>query len=82
MEVIGVDCADKRGMPVALLARDTPEGLHYAGDAIISLAATERDASWSFVEEHAVPASRIKGMRRKGTIRAKRLEIAGVEQRA
>ena len=67
LEVIGVDRTDKRGIPIALLARDAPDGLHYAGDAIISLAATERDAFWSFVEQHAVPAPRIKGMRRKGT---------------
>lgn len=67
LEVIGVDRTDKRGMPVALLARETPDGLLYAGDAIVSLSAPEREAFWSFVEEHAVALPRIKGMRRKGT---------------
>lgn len=66
-EVIGVDRTDKRGIPLALLARAEPEGLRYAGDAIINLPTADRDAFWKFVDEHAVTQVPIKGLKRPGT---------------
>jgi DNA ligase D-like protein (predicted ligase) len=47
--VIGTARGDRA--PTALLARETPEGLEYAGSAMVTLPERERDAFWTLNEQ-------------------------------
>jgi bifunctional non-homologous end joining protein LigD len=47
--VVGTEPGDK-GPPFALLARETEEGLQYAGSAFVTLGGDERETFWSEVE--------------------------------
>jgi ATP-dependent DNA ligase len=47
--VIGTARGDRA--PTALLARETPEGLEYAGSAMVTLPERERDAFWTMNEQ-------------------------------
>lgn len=58
--VVGFEPA-KDGPAVALLARDTPQGLQYAGGAAITLSQSERDQFWRAVDRLAI-AEPVAGM--------------------
>jgi ATP-dependent DNA ligase len=55
-DLVGVDRTDKRGIPEVLLAQDGA----YAGKAMLSLPAGQRDEFWKFVHTHALPRSTIR----------------------
>lgn len=55
LEVIGADVTPT-GEPKALLARRDEHGLHYVGDAFITLKAPERQAFWNYVQGNTVEA--------------------------
>lgn len=52
-EVLGADLS-RTGAPVAILARRNEHGLHYVGDAFISLKAADREDFWNYVEANTV----------------------------
>lgn len=64
-EVIGADVTPT-GEPKALLARRDEHGLHYVGDAFITLKAAERETFWNYVQDNKVE-SPVLSMKRRGT---------------
>lgn len=64
-EVIGADLSPT-GAPVAILARRDANGLHYVGDAFITLKAAEREAFWSYVQGNTIEAPALP-LRRQGS---------------
>jgi len=64
-EVIGADLSPS-GAPVAILARRDEHGLHYVGDAFITLKAADREDFWAYVEANTVDAP-VLPLKRRGT---------------
>lgn len=64
-EVIGADLSPT-GAPVAILARRNESGLHYVGEAFITLKVAEREDFWSYVQANTVKAPAMP-LRRTGT---------------
>lgn len=64
-EVIGADLSPT-GAPVAILARRDEHGLHYVGDAFITLKAADREDFWAYVEANTVEAPTLP-LKRRGT---------------
>lgn len=64
-EVLGADLSPT-GAPVAILARRNEHGLHYVGDAFITLKAADREDFWAYVEANTVDAPALP-LRRRGT---------------
>lgn len=64
-EVIGADLSPT-GAPVAILARRNEHGLHYVGDAFITLKAADREDFWAYAEVNTVDAP-VLPLKRRGT---------------
>ncbi|RYE43590.1 MAG: hypothetical protein EOP24_27585 [Hyphomicrobiales bacterium] len=64
-EVIGADLSPT-GAPVAILARRDEHGLHYVGDAFITLKAADREDFWAYVEANTVEVPSLP-LKRRGT---------------
>ncbi|MDB5540501.1 MAG: hypothetical protein JWQ89_2228 [Devosia sp.] len=64
-EVIGADLSQS-GVPVAILARRDEHGLHYAGDASITLKAADREDFWAYAEANTLDAP-VLPLKRRGT---------------
>lgn len=64
-EVIGADLSPT-GAPVAILARRDEHGLHYVGDAFITLKAADREDFWAYVEANTVETPTLP-LKRSGT---------------
>ena len=64
-EVIGADLSPT-GAPVAILARRNEHGLHYVGDAFITLKAADREDFWAYAEANTVNAPFLP-LKRRGT---------------
>jgi ATP-dependent DNA ligase len=64
-EVIGADLSPT-GAPVAILARRDELGLHYVGDAFITLTAADREDFRAYVEANTVEAPALP-LKRRGT---------------
>lgn len=64
-EVIGADLSPT-GAPVAILARRDHHGLHYVGDAFITLKAADREDFWAYVEANTLEAPALP-LKRRGT---------------
>ena len=64
-EVIGADLSPT-GAPVAILARRSEHGLHYVGDAFITLKAADREDFWAYVEANTIDAP-VLPLKRRGT---------------
>jgi ATP-dependent DNA ligase len=64
-EVLGADLSPT-GAPVAILARRSEHGLHYVGDAFITLKAADREDFWAYVEANTLAAP-VLPLKRRGT---------------
>lgn len=64
-EVIGADLSPT-GVPVAILARRDEHGLHYVGDAFVTLKAADRGAFWAYVEANTIDTPAVP-LKRRGT---------------
>lgn len=64
-EVLGADVTPT-GAPVAILARRNEHGLHYVGDAFITLKAADRQDFWAYVEANTIDTP-VLPLKRRGT---------------
>ena len=64
-EVLGADMSPT-GAPLAILARRNDHGLHYVGDAFITLKAADREDFWAYVEANTIDTPALP-LRRRGT---------------
>ncbi|KQW81080.1 hypothetical protein ASC89_04410 [Devosia sp. Root413D1] len=65
LEVIGADVTPS-GAPVAILARRDEHGLHFVGDAFITLKAADREDFWAYAEANTAEAPALP-LKRRGT---------------